>query len=230
MWIIHLTSHLAYAFSIVFVVKNRKNLDSTFILLSILCLLFPMMGAIIQSFYTNLFFGLSMMSFALLMAYFLLETTESGRDYLTKLYNRQSFEDYVDEQIKENNDFTFILIDLNNFKAINDTYGHAVGDMVLVEFSRALEKAFAEFGVVARLSGDEFIILYPNVDLFQIDVSIEKLKNLLKESKNPRLQSLTFSCGKQPSSKGMSYDEIYISVDTKMYEDKINNKKSFSLT
>ncbi|MDY0338511.1 MAG: diguanylate cyclase [Acholeplasmataceae bacterium] len=78
------------------------------------------------------------------MAYFLLETTSTGKDYLTKVYNRQSFEDYTNQMIEKKKNFVLLIFDLDRFKEINDQHDHLIGDLVLFEFANSLTKIFSK--------------------------------------------------------------------------------------
>lgn len=89
-------------------------------------------------------------------------------DYLSGLPNRRLFEDRLDMALKHasrhNERVGLILIDGRNFKAINDTYGHEVGDAVIVRLARRLEQSVRSVDTVARLGGDEFAIVLPELE------------------------------------------------------------------
>lgn len=88
-------------------------------------------------------------------------------DALTNLPNRTLFNDRVDYAIKHakrhGEEFSVLFLDLDNFKSINDTLGHAVGDQLLVEVGRRLSISMREYYTVARMGGDEFSIVVTNV-------------------------------------------------------------------
>ena len=83
----------------------------------------------------------------------------AGRDPLTGLDNRRKAESLLDFRIAQKQAFSVILLDLNEFKQINDTYGHAVGDEVLKQFACELKAAFRSTDMVARWGGDEFMVI-----------------------------------------------------------------------
>ncbi len=89
----------------------------------------------------------------------------SIRDPLTNLYNRRKFEEFLEYEIirAERNVYAFvvIMVDLDNFKYINDTYGHPIGDLTLKELSNLLAGELRKGDVLARLGGDEFALLLP---------------------------------------------------------------------
>ena len=88
-------------------------------------------------------------------------------DDLTGFANRTMIQEHVEQILRGNGGdehFALAFIDLDNFKQINDTYGHAIGDIVLVEFANRLRTAVRPGDTVARLGGDEFVILCEDVD------------------------------------------------------------------
>jgi diguanylate cyclase (GGDEF)-like protein len=84
---------------------------------------------------------------------------DANYDTLTGLANRKRYDRYMKEVIKEKSFFALLFIDLNKFKSINDTHGHDIGDEVLIEVARRLERSIDEGDMLARLGGDEFVIL-----------------------------------------------------------------------
>jgi len=108
-------------------------------------------------------------------------------DPLTKQYNRRYFNDMLSKEFnryKRNNAvFSIVLFDIDHFKKFNDTYGHDVGDLVLIHVAKTAKDAVRDNDIVCRFGGEEFIILMPETDIHdaylvaeRIRVSIEKLK------------------------------------------------------
>ncbi|MDQ0245920.1 diguanylate cyclase (GGDEF)-like protein [Bacillus fengqiuensis] len=113
-------------------------------------------------------------------------------DYLTKLYSRN----YLDEQIQESMDRdgfgTFLLIDIDNFKRVNDTYGHQVGDQIIIQIAHIIRNHIRENDIGARWGGEELAVYLPSVPL-KIGVQIAKrLVQKVEEFTNPKT---TISCG-----------------------------------
>lgn len=90
-------------------------------------------------------------------------------DGLTKLHNHRYFQDHLTREIKRvsrtHSPLTLILIDIDDFKQLNDTYGHAAGDDVLVSLAGIMNESARESDLIARYGGEEFVILMPNTDL-----------------------------------------------------------------
>ena len=82
----------------------------------------------------------------------------SEKDLMTGLYNRGSFEYYVKKRLESGEGGTFYMIDLDDFKAVNDTYGHVAGDRVIIDMADILRRIFPGGAVIGRLGGDEFAV------------------------------------------------------------------------
>ena len=85
----------------------------------------------------------------------------SKRDPLTGMRNRSGVAEQIDAVLKSGEKGAFFIMDMDNFKAVNDTYGHIEGDKVLVRFAKALRKIIEPGDLIARLGGDEFILFSP---------------------------------------------------------------------
>jgi diguanylate cyclase (GGDEF)-like protein len=109
---------------------------------------------------------------------------QAFHDGLTKLPNRALFMDRLEQAItrsgRENSNFAILLLDLDRFKEINDTLGHAVGDQLLVEVSNRLRDNLRESDTVARFGGDEFVILLELLNLQHVPALAEKLLKALE--------------------------------------------------
>jgi c-di-GMP phosphodiesterase len=110
----------------------------------------------------------------------------SDKDFLTKLYNRKKFEEFLEYEISRGSrhDYKFcvVMIDLDNFKFINDTYGHPIGDLVLKEVSMIFDDTLRNSDIIARIGGDEFaVILVETDEKGAIDI-VGRLKNNLADT------------------------------------------------
>jgi diguanylate cyclase (GGDEF)-like protein len=149
------------------------------------------------------------------------------KDELTHAYNRKWLHDRF-----LHNDSQFIcrgvlaLIDLNYFKKINDTYGHIIGDKVLIFITAQLKKVSKE---VVRYGGDEFILLFRDVeDMQSIQRKIEQLRESILSKKlksNGAEFHVSFSVGVTTFSEDDYLNSVIEDADKKMYEDKVTIKK-----
>ncbi len=211
-----------YIHVVYMVLKNKSRKNSKIVTGVLLFLLFPIIGSIVQVFYQRLYFQYSGLAMGLLVVFVFLETTSGNKDYLTNLYTRRVLDEYLDNLIVNKKEFTMVMIDIDNFKQINDTYGHQNGDEVLVEFSSLLlEAKMDKQSIVTRLGGDEFLCILLNEDHEYAQVYIKRIKILMSE--NMTLSSypkLDFSYGAYPYDHKLSTDLLLRQVDQLMYEDK----------
>ncbi len=107
---------------------------------------------------------------------------QSRTDDLTGLFNRRhifaELEKEVHRAVRYKRDLSGMMIDLDNFKQINDQYGHAIGDRVLYSFARMLEKSVRTMDVLGRYGGDEFLIILPETGLSSARVIAERIQSV----------------------------------------------------
>lgn len=121
-------------------------------------------------------------------------------DKLTSIYNRRFLDNFLIKKFKymaknDANDFTIIFVDIDNFKQINDKYGHLLGDRILIEFAQTLEKNIRANDIVGRWGGEEFIIILDRTTIDQSIVIAEKLRKIISEKIFERIGHLTASFG-----------------------------------
>jgi diguanylate cyclase (GGDEF)-like protein len=129
---------------------------------------------------------------------------ESVTDELTGLNNRRAFDDALASEVERarrfGSDLGLVLIDLDNFKAVNDTYGHQQGDLVLREVARVLRDSSREIDHSARYGGEELAVVLPGTDLEGAFNRAERIREEIAQLQIPRLDgggtlSITTSCG-----------------------------------
>ncbi|WP_225744433.1 sensor domain-containing diguanylate cyclase [Marinilactibacillus sp. Marseille-P9653] len=145
-------------------------------------------------------------------------------DHLTGLANRRSFENNLQETIDSSKvnktQFAILFLDLDKFKEINDYYGHAVGDEILVSISKRIKEFIEEDDIAARLGGDEFTILIKNVSAYLVPAKIQSLQELLSEPHiiNGHSLNCTASIGfSYYPVDGLTATELLSKADNAMY-------------
>ncbi|MFD4929021.1 diguanylate cyclase [Peribacillus butanolivorans] len=113
-------------------------------------------------------------------------------DHLTRLYSRSYLDDKISQSMEEDEEGTFIMIDLDNFKRVNDTYGHQVGDDILIQVADLIQHNIRDTDIGARWGGEELAIYLPRVPLESGVRIAERVKDKVWEKSNPRV---TISCG-----------------------------------
>lgn len=150
------------------------------------------------------------------------------RDELTGLFNRRHMRTVLDEhvqrQLRDGRIFYLSLIDLDHFKQVNDTYGHAVGDEVLRAFSNLSNELLRKTDIVGRWGGEEFLLLlYPDAVADQTMTAVSRLRaglaNFQVCSGEPDLR-ITFSAGVTKYCQGESIDQTIDRADKALYEAK----------
>lgn len=107
-----------------------------------------------------------------------------NRDNLTGLYTRKIVIGKLKElTLDKNNIFSVVMGDIDYFKSINDEFGHLNGDEVLKYISNVIKKELGTYGIIGRFGGEEFIIVFPNLDSDKTYDLIEKVRNILNNNK-----------------------------------------------
>lgn len=142
----------------------------------------------------------------------------ANHDYLTGAINRRYFENQF-RSINSKSKCVLALIDLNDFKLINDKYGHLEGDIILKKFSNIVKNHIRSEDLFVRMGGDEFIILFKNID-------IKMAENRIKEIKEKLNGTIKFGVGLEEIDlrSNTPLDELIDIVDKKMYKDKFSKK------
>jgi two-component system cell cycle response regulator len=121
-------------------------------------------------------------------------------DQLTGLYNRRYFDRHLalmlDKAREQDRDMALMLIDMDFFKAVNDTHGHDIGDAVLREFANRLRRNIRGVDLACRFGGEEFVVLMPDTDFRQASGVAERVRMAVAERgfETPELRPLTVTC------------------------------------
>ena len=150
----------------------------------------------------------------------------ANHDPLTRLYNRRYLVNQVNEWIcKPEKSFWIVLMDVDDFKAVNDTYGHGYGDDVLREAGRLMLEEMMGKGIAARFGGEEFMLVFEQDDREQVLHSFRNIQEGLRRySQNTRQTDITISGGMERYEADKQLDLLFTSVDRKLYIAKNNGK------
>lgn len=148
----------------------------------------------------------------------------STHDILTGLYNRNFFE----TELRRFQDSRFypvsmIVIDLDHLKQINDLFGHATGDEMIIRAAEVLKQTFRSEDIIARMGGDEFVILLPNTGDVAAHEAVGRLRQLSQLQQTPLLR---MSVGVATGEKDAFLAEVFRLADDAMYQDKALHKES----
>ena len=150
-------------------------------------------------------------------------------DEMTQLHNRRYCTEYMQNiQNKQDCSYTVICFDLNNLKVMNDTYGHARGDILIKSAAEVIAETFKEYGIVARMGGDEFIAILETADINKIkELEIKLQKNIDKKNKEIEDLNMSIAYGyAYGNSLQNNIEKLYQEADDHMYEHKMKMKQS----
>ena len=157
------------------------------------------------------------------------ERTLSRTDFVTGIMNTREFHRLAETELlrsrRYHRSFSLAYIDLDNFKHVNDRFGHSVGDDLLKVVAKTILSNLRRTDYVARIGGDEFAILFPELDSASVPQAICKIQSRLTETMESEYPDVTMSIGViSCSSPNQSIDELLKIADSLMYEAKKQGK------
>ena len=152
---------------------------------------------------------------------------KSSHDLLTNLYNRTYFEKNAKELIKKNIPFSVVFIDLDNFKYVNDTFGHNKGDEILKSTADILRKNLKGKDIIARFGGDEFVVAVVECNKECAKKMFDKIKEEIDYFFKD--YNVTASIGIAYFPEIKDYEELIKKADENMYKSKKSGKNKISL-
>ena len=151
-------------------------------------------------------------------------------DPLTSVFNKETTQKLIDQKLKNHEHFCFLILDVDDFKSVNDNYGHAVGDKVLKNLSDLFKNHFRQTDIVGRIGGDEFIILIEDEHIAESRIqSLLKKVNALKiEELQDFKLSISVGMAFAPSN-GTTFMELYRHADHALYQTKRTGKNDYKI-
>ncbi|MDW7673944.1 MAG: GGDEF domain-containing protein [Bacillota bacterium] len=238
---------LLLATTIVFIFRSKENLNTTIYYVMLAAVTTTILAELSFTLYTDVYGIMNFTGhiFKLISFYYIYRgiimqgieapfdlifeklKTNAITDFLTGLYNRQGLMEFTKKELarmrRDGNKVGAMVIDLDNFKVINDTYGHLIGDEVLVSFAAILKSSIRETDIACRLGGDEFILLI-NADLSDLALVRQRITEafnswLSKENKFHEL-GISIGCALLDPEQPFNIDEIIRKADQEMYLEK----------
>jgi len=146
-------------------------------------------------------------------------------DYLTNIPNRKACDEFLDNSCREKAVTSYIMFDIDNFKIINDTYGHLIGDQVIISIIETAKRNIRENDIIARWGGEEFVIIMPGTGLntaAEIARRVREQLSLIKHQHIP--ETITCSFGVTTLTTGDTPDTVIKRVDQLLYLAKASGK------
>ena len=160
---------------------------------------------------------------------------KSKFDLLTNCYNKITLENEITKSINNINSnliSALFIIDVDNFKAVNDNYGHYCGDMVLIDIAAKIKTYFMDLGIVGRIGGDEFLGFALNISIEQMNQLIDTIMNGFNDSYQAETTdfNITLSLGiSRFGIDGNNYIDLYKNADIALYKSKKQGKNSYTI-
>jgi len=181
--------------------------------------LFTVAGTSIQLVYPSAYSSWHCVTLSLILFFLLMSEFDSSFDSLTGLYNRAAFDKMVKRMKTESKGFTVIALDINDFKNVNDSYGHDYGDTAIKTVAAIIRKSFTNHCTCYRFGGDEFIIISSETNREKIESQLKTMiKNLEEERKkdNP-LPTISYGYSTFRGGRKVDFHKILKEADDQMY-------------
>ena len=150
------------------------------------------------------------------------------KDELTGLLNRHTLDYTLESEMQRQDRYqvplSMIMLDVDNFKRVNDVFGHDVGDIVLVEIARRVKASIRENDFLFRWGGEELLILVPNTSLAGASQLAEKVRRVINSAEISPVGKVSASFGVIERAQGEARDAFFKRVDQAMYRSKVNGK------
>ncbi len=220
-----------------FLISQKLKIESHYFHSLVLFLAAPLVGWGLQFLIFGLPFSLLGITFATLVLFTNIQNRNIDRDYLTDVFNRKALDGYIRRKIgfsSQHKTFAAILLDIDDFKSINDHFGHSEGDAALIDTVRILREALTFSNFIARYGGDEFCIILDSDDPQAVEDTINRIGVCLStfNDRKGKPYTLNFSMGYSiyELTDGNGFEEFLREIDQKMYKNKLAQKSSCIIT
>jgi len=157
---------------------------------------------------------------------------ESNLDALTKVFNRRALSTHLENICSRKDDFKtnrthLLILDIDDFKLVNDTYGHVTGDKILIFISNIIKKTLKNYNKIFRFGGEEFVVIFDNISYNETKAIAIKLLGLIRESKliyKHKTINVTISIGSTTLLKDDTPDSLLARADKALYTAKDKGK------
>jgi diguanylate cyclase len=158
----------------------------------------------------------------------------ASKDYLTNLYNRRKFNTVINYEISQikrhkQRNLSIILLDIDDFKAINDTYGHDIGDKVLIDIAKILQISSRDSDIISRWGGEEFVIALPETSIERGLIVAEKIRKSIEYFIFPEDIQITSSLGIAQFHTTDDFDSLFKRADDALLRAKRYGKNKIEL-
>lgn len=156
----------------------------------------------------------------------------ADKDWLTGVWSKriiiQQLDYYIRDHLRNKSSFGILLLDLDHFKQVNDTYGHAIGDIVLQHATTVMQQQLRQSDWLGRFGGEEFVVILPDTEITQALTIAERLRSALQQHplSEPIAISMTVSIGVTVYQPGQSLEQLLAQADQAMYQAKHHGRNA----
>lgn len=157
-------------------------------------------------------------------------------DALTGVYNKEHTQSAIDNFLNKRQTDTlhsFLILDIDKFKQVNDTYGHAAGDQILQHVGQFLKNEFRDDDIIGRIGGDEFVVFMKNISSRESSLKrVQDMVDHIRAARQPAIDGnvITFSVGVAfCPANGTHFDALYRNADKALYQTKQHGRNNFSV-
>lgn len=214
-------------YSFIFIISKRKHFQKNQLYSIMVFFIAPLAGTIIQTLNYGVSYNWTGITISLLIVYFNMQSKNLNTDYLTGINNRLHLQNYIKEKIRSSSEkrtFGAIMIDIDNFKEINDKFGHVIGDEALKDAVQILRSCLRRDDFIARFGGDEFLVV---IDVQTLETLVDTIKRIRNKTDmfnvlSGKPYNLSFSLGYDIYNvhAKMNSDVFINHLDQLMYDDK----------
>jgi len=159
---------------------------------------------------------------------------KASTDFLTELYNRRKFDNLIEYELKQttrynHRDFCIVLADIDEFKYINDTYGHNIGDIILQDIARIIKVSLRSSDIACRWGGEEFALALSETNIEQAIIVAEKLRSSIESYQFTNDLRLTCSFGISQFHPNDDYLNMFKRADEALYKAKHSGKNKVAI-
>ncbi len=230
---LHLLPHYLFlVVSVYYILANKKKEDPLISNSLLFFVLPPLIGTVLQSIFYGLILYWPSVTLSILIFFIRVQSRNLFTDPLTGAYNRRHFERIINYQISRASHYGLALIiaDLDDFKQVNDTYGHSTGDAALLQAVQLFRKVLRQDDLIARFSGDEFYILLDLNDDTVLQEKVRQIENVFahfsSQEQAPYQLQVSMGAAIYDSAGTMSAAQFINHVDQLMYAAKARKKKA----
>lgn len=224
------TSYFYLIYSFIFIIASKEKISEVDFHPLLLFGIFPAIGGLIQSLFYGMLLMWSSIAFSLIITYVYLQQEMAQTDYLTGAWTREKLHGYLNRKIRHNKgrNFSIVFLDLDNFKKINDTFGHNEGDRALKSVVQIVGKVLRKGDSITRYGGDEFVIFLNIGNKNDVQAVMKRISSAFEDYYNnsEKPYKLEFSYGYETYDvdNHMSARQYINYVDKLMYKSKSSKK------